>query len=537
MIYKLQKGNALPSLQSIQRLRKRGEPQEDAWKAEKQRVDKEVQKINNTRTWRSKTADVLHNVGVGATGLGLLGSFIAAPAATALGLVGGIAGEQAVNKITKKITGKTWNEQVQDKFGIGPTLAAMTNPGGLIGGTTGAKAASITVPKGILGINLPFKQKFSNPKGKIWSQEDIISFIKQHKKTFSKADIENFMTDNNLQPIILPNGKPGFLEVEEGAINKGIESFLNAKPIKSAEGRISSLESLNVPRSYAGKQGYTLDSRNGQRYLYTDLFNPDKTLKGGQNAFYRMRSSFSGQHGTANWKPQNETQEVEAIMRNHFNGNPGETAIDAYTGKDVLNPDGSKRIMSPIEAITYENPSKVSGTYSNAVNSEFSLDSYLILLAKLRRAHANGMRMQRSRYNTIHDGSEVPYSDLVTLNGYGTKSRFNVKLDPEYKSLIKEHYKDSHLSRKIKGLPEGTSVTKNGNNYTLSYNGKDVGTIEENNLQGIFDKLTQAVKTFNNDLRLKGTDALPFPEFDGVIKVPNPQFIIYNKGGKFEVKL
>lgn len=67
-----------------------------------------------------KTADVLHHVGVGGMGLGLLGSFVAAPAATALGLVGGIAGEQAVNKATKKISdfltngkGKTWNEYAE----------------------------------------------------------------------------------------------------------------------------------------------------------------------------------------------------------------------------------------------------------------------------------------------------------------------------------------------------------------------------------------------------------------------------------------
>jgi hypothetical protein len=67
-----------------------------------------------------KTADILHHIGVGATGLGLLGSFVAAPAATALGLVGGIAGEQAVNKVTKKVSdfltngkGKTWNEYAE----------------------------------------------------------------------------------------------------------------------------------------------------------------------------------------------------------------------------------------------------------------------------------------------------------------------------------------------------------------------------------------------------------------------------------------
>jgi len=67
-----------------------------------------------------KIANTLHHIGAGATGLGLLGSFITAPAATALGLIGGIAGEQAVNKATKKVSdfltngeGKTWNEYAE----------------------------------------------------------------------------------------------------------------------------------------------------------------------------------------------------------------------------------------------------------------------------------------------------------------------------------------------------------------------------------------------------------------------------------------
>jgi hypothetical protein len=75
----------------------------------------------------------------------------------------------------------------------------------------------------------------------------------------------------------------------------------------------------------------------------------------------------------------------------------------------VLNSDGSKRILSPLEAVTYENPSGVSGTYSNAIDGEYSLDSYLLLLSKLRRAKANGMRLQRSKYNSMYEDGEKLY--------------------------------------------------------------------------------------------------------------------------------
>lgn len=386
----------------------------------------------------------------------------------------------------------------------------------------------------LAALTLPIKHKFRNSVGKIWSQNDILSYLKKQKKNLNKVDIENFIRDNNLQSITMPNGDPGLLEIKEGTIAKGIEQLLGAKPNKKLERLINNFESLNIPKSYAGKFGYTIDARNGFRYNYNDLFNLDGTLRGGQNAFFRMRPSRSGKHGEANWRPKNETEEVEAILRNHFNGNPGETAIDAYTGKQVLNSDGSKRILSPLEAVTYENPSGVSGTYSNAIDGEYSLDSYLLLLSKLRRAKANGMRLQRSKYNSMYENGEKLYQDLVTLNGYGTKHNINVNLDPDFQKLLRNHYKDSHLSLDSRGLPKGTIITGNRQTgYKLEYNGKPVGTITQKNATDVFKKLKDAVISLNRDLNLKGKDALPLPTFDGVLRVPNPQFIIYYKGGKF----
>lgn len=189
MIYKLQDGNTLPSLQSIQRLKKRNEPKEDAWGKEKERVQKETDKIKQENSWMGKTANVLHHIGVGATGLGLLGSFITAPAATALGLIGGIAGEQAVNKATKKVSdfltngkGKTWNEYAE-QLGLSPTLAAITNPGGWFGGGLGVKASQYRPKPGYLGMNGAPMKKVNNI-----SYEDLKPMA-EYLKTNKEAEI------------------------------------------------------------------------------------------------------------------------------------------------------------------------------------------------------------------------------------------------------------------------------------------------------------------------------------------------------------
>jgi hypothetical protein len=50
-----------------------------------------------------------------------------------------------------------------------------------------------------------------------------------------------------------------------------------------------------------------------------------------------------------------------------------------------------------------ENPSEVSGTYSNAFDNEYSIDSYLLLLKNLRRAKSKGLNLERTRYD-VPDG-------------------------------------------------------------------------------------------------------------------------------------
>lgn len=157
MIYKFQSGKQLPSLESIKKLPKRRSVQEQQGIAAREQTEKwtkeQINKAKNTKTWRSKAADKLHTAGVGLTGVGLVGSFAMAPAATALGMVGGIAGEKAVDKASKKITGRTWNENMQKYLGLGPTLSSMLNPGGWIGGGLGVKASAYKPKPGYLGMN------------------------------------------------------------------------------------------------------------------------------------------------------------------------------------------------------------------------------------------------------------------------------------------------------------------------------------------------------------------------------------------------
>lgn len=233
MIYKLQSGNTLPSLQSIQRLKKRDDPKEDAWGKEKERIQKQTDKIKQENSWMGKTADVLHHIGVGSTGLGLLGSFIAAPAATALGLIGGIAGEQTVNKATKKVSnfltngkGKTWNEYAE-QLGLSPTLAAITNPGGWLGGGLGTKVSQYRPKPGYLGMNgAPMEKKPTKV-------ENIFNF--EH---WFKGRDPKYVTEQDKK--ILTEHLPEYKRIQEEALDNGTymqtsEGFPNS--VKTEDGR------------------------------------------------------------------------------------------------------------------------------------------------------------------------------------------------------------------------------------------------------------------------------------------------------------
>lgn len=386
---------------------------------------------------------------------------------------------------------------------------------------------------------LPFKHKFSNNAGKVWDKQDIVSYIRQQiRRNPTNLELEDFIRSNGLEEIRLPNGGYGILEQNDGSIFNGINDIINPpRPVPKAERVISLLGNLGLTLPQSGKFGYTLDVRNGlPRYSFLDLFSSKGKLRGGQEAFNRMRPSFSGEHGKTNWTPENDEERVSAILRTHFNGNPGETATDAYTGKIILNPDGSKKVLSPIQAIIAENPYGVSGTYSNAIDGEFSLDSYILMLKNLRRAKVKGLNLERTRYNTLDDKmNPITYSDTFTPNEFSTKISYNTDgLSQEYQNILRNYYKGSSESLIPRTLPKGTTVKRSNNGLEILYNGKSQGYITKNSNKNILKILTDEISETNKVLGLKGDNALSLPIIDknGVIKLSNPQFVIFNKGGK-----
>ena len=231
MIYKFQSGKQLPSLESIKKLPKRRSIQEQQGIAAREQTEKwtkeQINKAKNTKTWRSKAADKLHTAGVGLTGVGLVGSFAMAPAATALGMAGGIAGEKAVDKVSKKITGRTWDENMKKYFGLGPTMSALLNPGGWIGGGVGAKASKFRPKAGYLGMNgAPMERK-----------PDKVENIFDFERWFKQRD-PKYVTEQDKK--ILTEHLPEYKRIQEKALDEGTymqtsEGFPNS--VKTEDGR------------------------------------------------------------------------------------------------------------------------------------------------------------------------------------------------------------------------------------------------------------------------------------------------------------
>lgn len=211
MILKLQNGKPLPSLETIKRLPKRQSVQKQQSIKAREKTERwtkeQINKAKNTRTWRSKIADALHISGVGLTGIGLIGSFVTAPAATALGIAGGIAGEKAVDKASKKITGRTWNENMQKYLGLGPTLSSMLNPGGWIGGGVGVKISKFRPKAGYLGMNgVPMERKPTKV-------ENIFNF----ERWFRQRD-PKYVTEQDKK--ILTEHLPEYKRIQEKALDE-----------------------------------------------------------------------------------------------------------------------------------------------------------------------------------------------------------------------------------------------------------------------------------------------------------------------------
>lgn len=148
-----------------------------------------------------------------------------APAATALGMVGGVAGEKAVDKASKKITGRTWDENMKKYFGLGPTMSALLNPGGWVSGGAGVKASKFRPKAGYLGMNgVPMKPT---------KVENIFNF----ERWFRQRD-PKYVTEQDKK--ILTEHLPEYKRIQEEALDNGTymqtsKGFPNS--VKTEDGR------------------------------------------------------------------------------------------------------------------------------------------------------------------------------------------------------------------------------------------------------------------------------------------------------------
>ena len=259
MIYKFQSGKQLPSLESIKKLPKRRSIQEQQGIAAREQTEKwtkeQINKAKNTKTWRSKIADKLHTTGVGLTGVGLVGSFAMAPAATALGMAGGIAGEKVVDKVSKKITGRTWNENMKKYLGLSPTLSSMLNPGGWIGGGLGVKASVYKPKPGYLGMNgTPMERKST-------SVNELFNF----ERWFGQRN-PKYVTEQDKK--ILTEHLPEYKRIQEQALDEGNYMIVD----KDFPGAVQTEDGRYI---FQGDEGSWIQSKSGD---FQKKFG-DKTLK------------------------------------------------------------------------------------------------------------------------------------------------------------------------------------------------------------------------------------------------------------------
>ena len=121
-------------------------PQQESSKERTERLKKEA----TQKTWRTKAADIAHNVGNVATTTGLIGSAVLAPVATLGALAGGVAGGKLADVVTRRLTrsednpeGKDFAQWFNNKFGLRDEsmIGHIFNPGMLAGGAVGARMA------------------------------------------------------------------------------------------------------------------------------------------------------------------------------------------------------------------------------------------------------------------------------------------------------------------------------------------------------------------------------------------------------------
>lgn len=104
-------------------------------KSEQEQAQERIQAASTPNPTLEKVADALHKVGVGASVAGGLGALVAAPVSTAVGLAGSAVGKEVFDLGSKFVTGKSWADNVRERFGLRTnTLGEVLHPGMLVGG-------------------------------------------------------------------------------------------------------------------------------------------------------------------------------------------------------------------------------------------------------------------------------------------------------------------------------------------------------------------------------------------------------------------
>lgn len=101
----------------------------------KQIRDKQLTQYLNQRLLTNEDAAKYLIYGLGA--LGIASGVGAAPGTTLLSLAGGMGGAYATDRVSQKINGNTWAQNMSNWTGLPEWVTEITNPGGLIGGITG----------------------------------------------------------------------------------------------------------------------------------------------------------------------------------------------------------------------------------------------------------------------------------------------------------------------------------------------------------------------------------------------------------------
>ena len=219
----------------IRQWRETGErPKQETSEEYTARRIKEEQDAAKKRTKHiKKAADTAHMVGTLALSAGIPASAAVSLPATLGGIVGGIAGEKAVDYGLGKLADMTgskvrnWKDLTDRYLGWSPTLQMLSNPGTLLGGTVGAKGAQLSkgamdylIAMNNLNKGLPLTTKYYFKPGYLGANSGPIGKVPEAPEGWQ---VKRPVVLNGQQTWLVEHPKWGFSTLEEvnGSVGKG----------------------------------------------------------------------------------------------------------------------------------------------------------------------------------------------------------------------------------------------------------------------------------------------------------------------------